>query len=105
MNARSRSALLLASVLAVSLAVVAGAGAHAKLSPPVSLAKTGQLYSLAVPTETEGAETTKVVLTVPTGFSIDSFVEAPGWDREVEASGSGEEAVIQKVTWTGGRVP
>ena len=68
-------------------------------------AKQLQLFSLAVPTEKENLTTTKVELTVPQGFGIDSFVPAPGWKREVQQTGSGEDAVIQKVTWTGGSVP
>jgi uncharacterized protein YcnI len=44
-------------------------------------------------------------LTVPTGFSIDSFVPSPGWKRVLQQTGSGDSAVIQKVTWTGGSVP
>jgi uncharacterized protein YcnI len=46
-----------------------------------------------------------VVLTVPRGFSIDSFVPSPGWKRVEQSTGSGEGTVIQKVTWTGGHVP
>ena len=49
--------------------------------------------------------TTKIELTPPSGFAIDSFVPAPGWKRTVQQTGSGEDAVIQKVTWTGGRRP
>ena len=49
--------------------------------------------------------TTKIVLTVPTGFGIDSFVPSPGWTRQLQQTGSGEDAVIQQVTWTGGSVP
>jgi uncharacterized protein YcnI len=49
--------------------------------------------------------TTKVVLTVPSGFSIDSFVPSPGWQRQEQSTGSGANAVIQKVTWTGGHTP
>ena len=30
---------------------------------------------------------------------------APGWKRSVQQTGSGEDTVIQKVTWTGGNVP
>src|SRR5262249_10944661 len=41
----------------------------------------------------------------PSGFSIDSFAPDPGWHREVQATGAGEDAVIQKVTWTGGSTP
>jgi hypothetical protein len=59
--------------------VAAGSAfAHAHLSPPVALAKMGQWFTLAVPTEKEDAITTKVVLTVPDGFSIGSVVEWSG---------------------------
>jgi uncharacterized protein YcnI len=88
-----------------ALVFAASAAAHAHVSPPVALAKEGQVFTLAVPTEEEDATTTKIELTPPSGFSIDSFVPAPGWKREVQSTGSGEETVIQKVTWTGGNVP
>ena len=58
-----------------------------------------------MPTEKEGAATTKIVLTVPSGFAIDSFVPAAGWKRQVKQSGSGDSAVVNTVTWTGGHVP
>jgi len=35
----------------------------------------------------------------------DSFAPARGWKRKVSSSGSGESAVVNKVTWTGGSVP
>jgi len=90
---------------AVALAAAASAYAHAELSPKVTLAKTLQLFTLAVPTEKESATTTKIEFTPPTGFGIDSFVASPGWKRTVQQTGSGEEAVIQKVTWEGGKTP
>ena len=89
----------------LAAAATPAAFAHARISPPVSLAKEGQMYTLAVPTEKEGATTTKVMLTVPSGFSIDSFVPSPGWKRLTESTGSGEDTVIQSVTWTGGSIP
>jgi uncharacterized protein YcnI len=92
-------------VAGVALVAANGASAHARVSPAVSLAKELQLYSLAVPTEKEGKMTTQIVLTVPRGFSIDSFVPSPGWKRAEQSTGSGDSAVIQKVTWTGGKVP
>jgi uncharacterized protein YcnI len=94
-----------AVAMLAALVIVSAASAHARISPAVSLSNELQLYSLAVPTEKEGATTTKIVLTVPSGFSIDSFVPSPGWHRVLQQTGSGEEAVIQKVTWTGGSVP
>ena len=101
----SRFAGAVAAAAAAALVTAAAASAHARLSPAVSLSGDLQLYSLAVPTEKEGVDTTGVVLTVPKGFSIDSFVPTPGWKRVEQSTGSGEDTVIQKVTWTGGHVP
>jgi uncharacterized protein YcnI len=88
-----------------ALAYAESASAHAHLSPPVALAKEGQVFTLAVPTEKEGATTTTIELTLPAGFAIDSFVPTADWKRTTQQIGSGEEAVITKVTWTGGSVP
>jgi uncharacterized protein YcnI len=98
---------VVAGALATAAALVfaATAGAHAEISPPVVIAKKSQAYTLLVPTEKEGAETTSVELTVPDGFAIDSFVPAAGWKRDVQSTGSGEETVVQKVIWSGGSVP
>jgi uncharacterized protein YcnI len=88
-----------------ALVLAGSAFAHAEMSPPVVLAKAGQMFTLAVPTEKESATTTRVELTPPSGFSIDSFAPSPGWTREVQSTGSGEETTIQGVTWSGGKVP
>lgn len=95
---------LILAVLA-ALAVPAVASAHAHVSPPVGLKGESQVYTLAVPTEKESLQTTQVELTPPAGFGIDSFVPSPGWKRTVQQTGSGEDAVITKVTWSGGSVP
>jgi len=102
MNGFTRAVLCAAGV---ALVAAASASAHARVSPPVTPAKSGQVFTLAVPTEKENAATTSIELTPPSGFDIDSFVPAPGWKRSVQQTGSGEEAVITKVTWTGGSVP
>jgi uncharacterized protein YcnI len=102
---RKRRAVVLAVAAAGALVAANGAFAHAVLSPPVAKSKTGQVFTLAVPTEQENAMTTTIELTPPAGFSIDSFAPAPGWKRDVQQTGEGEDAVIQKVTWRGGSVP
>jgi uncharacterized protein YcnI len=98
---------LVAGALAacVALVVTSTAWAHAEMSPAVVLSKHLQEFGLLVPTEKENATTTSVELTVPSGFAIDSFVPAPGWKRTVQSKGSGEEAIVQKVTWSGGKTP
>jgi uncharacterized protein YcnI len=89
--------LCVALTITGALAFAAQASAHARVSPAVSLSGKLQLYSLAVPTEKNGLFTTRIVLTLPNGFSIDSFAPPPaGWHQT--ASGS-------QVTWTGGHVP
>ena len=94
------------AVAVVALALPALAAGHARVSPAVSLSGQLQLYSLAVPTEKSGATTTKFVLTVPSGFGLDSFVPPPpGWTQQVAQTGSGDNAVVTRVTWTGGRTP
>lgn len=100
-----RAVLTAVATGVVSLVFTASAGAHARMSPAVALANELQLYSLAVPTEKANAFTTKVVLTLPSGFSIDSFAPDPGWKRAEQQTGSGDSAVITQVTWTGGHVP
>jgi uncharacterized protein YcnI len=108
-NAKPPTArLALAALLTACAALIAPAlaSAHARVSPAVSVSKELQLYSLAVPTEKSNLTTTKIVLTVPDGFGIDSFVPPPaGWHQQVQQTGSGDSAVVTKVTWTGGNTP
>lgn len=87
-----------------ALVFASSAWAHARVSPPVALAKSLQLFTLAVPTEKSGT-TTEIEFTPPSGFDIDSFVPSPGWKRTLQQTGSGNSAVITKVTWTGGNTP
>jgi uncharacterized protein YcnI len=94
------------ATVGAALLVPALAAAHARLSPPVSVKGKLQLYSLAVPTEKDGVTTTKIVMTVPSGFGIDSFAPPPPrWHQAVKQTGSGDNAVITQSTWTGGKVP
>ena len=94
-----------AGALAALAIAAPGALAHAVVSPPVAKAGELQVFTLSVPTEKEGATTRKIELDVPSGFAIDSYAPAAGWKRHVVATGSGEEAVVHKVVWTGGKIP
>ena len=96
---------LSAFVVFAALAITAAASAHAKVSPSVVQANDSEVFTLAVPTEKENATTTSIEFTPPKGFNIDSFFPSPGWKRSVQTTGSGEEAVVEKVMWTGGKTP
>ena len=106
MNAVRKLALATSVAAAGALVYAAVASAHAVVSPPVAKAKVLQVFTLSVPTEKESLTTTKIELTVPSSFAIDSFAPPPaGWTQRTQSTGSGEEAVVQRVTWTGGHTP
>lgn len=100
-----RGACAAGALALTALALTPSALGHAGLSPPVVLEGHGQLFSLTVPTEEEDLTTTQVELTVPERFSIFSFGATPGWKRTTVSKGSGHEARITSVKWTGGNVP
>ncbi len=102
---RARVAAVTGAALVAFLTVTSSAFAHAALSPPVAETGVLQQFTLAVPTEKAGATTTEIQLTVPSGVAIDSFEPEPGWKRTVSSSGSGEAAIVDTVTWSGGAVP
>src|ERR671937_1716451 len=103
---RMRRYLVVCALASGAALVVANAAwAHAEVTPAVVVSKHAQEFGLLVPTEKENLTTTSIELTVPSGFAIDSFVPAPGWKRTEQTKGSGEEAIVQKVTWSGGKVP
>ena len=105
-SAHRRVALAVAAACAIAAIVPAVASAHARVSPAVSLSGELQLYSLAIPTEKANLTTSKIVLTVPDGFGIDSFVPPPpGWTMMQQTKGTGDNAVVTQVTWTGGHTP
>jgi uncharacterized protein YcnI len=100
-----RKAVVMAAVATGALALAPAAFGHATMSPPIAKSKVLQQFTLSVPTEEANSTTTQIELTVPQGFAIDSFEPSPGWKRTSQTSGSGESAVFQKVTWSGGKVP
>jgi uncharacterized protein YcnI len=102
---RRRRVIVMLAALGGVLALAGTASAHAIMSPAVVQDKVLQQFTLSVPTEKEGATTNKIVLTVPNGFAVDSYEAEPGWKRTVSATGTGENAVVNTITWTGGKVP
>jgi len=102
----TRGVVVIAGAFALAGITPAAAFAHAEISPVVSVSGKLQLYSLAVPTEKSGLTTSQVVLTVPNGFGIDSFAPPPpGWRMQLQQTGTGNSAVVTKVTWSGGKTP
>lgn len=106
LKTRARRALAAACCAGLGALTFAGGGAaHAEIGPAIFQAGEGREFVLTVPTEEQNATTTQVELTPPSGFKIFSFGSTPGWKRDVQATGEGEDATVQKVTWSGGSIP
>jgi uncharacterized protein YcnI len=101
----TKRALALLAAVATALTVTAAASAHVHVSPPVALTGSSQAFTLSVPTEKAAATTTRVELTPGAGFSIGSIAPAPGWKIDIVKTGKSDEAVVDKVTWSGGSIP
>jgi uncharacterized protein YcnI len=101
----TKRALALLGAVVAALAVTSAASAHVHVSPPVGLAGSSQAFTLSVPTEKANATTTRIELTPGPGFSIGSIAPAPGWKIDIVKTGKSDEAVVSKVTWSGGSIP
>lgn len=107
---RRRLALVGASVLA-AVAVAAPAAAHVTVSSPDAAPEGFGKLVFRVPTESETASTTKLVVTLPadTPFLYLSAQPKPGWDvsvergtlpEPVEVDGTEVTEAVRTVTWT-----
>jgi uncharacterized protein YcnI len=97
------SALAITALTALVLTPVAFG--HARVSPPVVVKGSDQVFTLTVPTEKEGLTTKEVELRVPEGFLVFSLAPSPGWKQTAVTEGVGEEAHLTSVTWAGGATP
>ena len=92
---------LAAAIALGALAIVSSAAAHSSISPPVAKSKTLQQFTLEVQAEKEDAVTTRVEVTFPDGFEVETFAASPGWKRSEVTERTGEKAPVRRVVWTG----
>ena len=97
----SRRLVVMLVCSALALVLTSAAAAHSTISPPVAKAKTLQQFTLEVQAEKESARTTRVEVSFPDGFNVETFPATPGWKRSEVRQGSGEEAPVQRVIWSG----
>ena len=100
MKAVRKLVLALGVVAAAALVFAAVASAHARISPPVVQKDAPEEFTLSVPTEKEGATTTKIELTVPSDFAIDSVEPPP---RRVDAETSSRRAPARRPSFRASR--
>ena len=82
------------------------ASAHAHVSPPIVVKGESQVFTLAVPTEKENAHDDEGRAHAARRL-LDRLVHRRrrAGSARSQQTGSGEDAVITKVTWDGGKVP
>src|SRR5215217_6231539 len=96
-----RRLVVIAVCSAPALVLTSAAAAHSSISPPVAKAKTLQQFTLEVQAEKENARTTRVEVAFPDGFNVETFPATPGWKRSEFRQGSGDQAPVQSVIWSG----
>jgi uncharacterized protein YcnI len=90
-----------ASVL--SLMATGVASAHVVVRPGEAVTAGFQAFTMGVPNERD-TDTTELKLTMPAGLKYVSPTQKPGWQIDVEKDGTGEDAVVKSITWSGGSV-
>lgn len=94
--------------LAVTTAVVSLnvgiASAHVVVKPAEAGIASFQTFTTSVPNEKDVA-IIKIRLTVPDGLKSISPTVKPGWTINEVKDGSGDNAVVKEITWSGGSVP
>lgn len=86
--------LLLAATLAFGYAGMASA--HVRVEPSQVAQNAYQVFTIRIPSENEGVNTTQVKLDVPADVEVSRFEPYPGWSSEVEKDQDGK---IVAVTW------
>jgi periplasmic copper chaperone A len=104
---------ILATVVAVALALAPAAGAHVTLQPPEAPAGGFTRLDVRVPNERDNADTTKVEVQFPPGFLSVSTEPVPGWnselsvrklDKPVEQFGEQVTEEVGSITFSGGAI-
>lgn len=88
----------------VPMIVVGSAAAHVKVTPAEVTTSTFQTFCVCVPNEKDNP-TIMVKLLIPEGVEHVTPTTKAGWQVSTEQSGSGEDAVVTSITWSGGAIP
>lgn len=92
-----------ACVGVVALALSAVASAHVVVKPAEVVTAGFQTFTIGVPNE-KAIPTTEVKLAIPEGLQYVSPTVKSGWSINVEKEGSGEDATVKSITWSGGEI-
>ena len=86
-----------------TLAFSASASAHVVVKPAEVVTAGFQTFTIGVPNEKD-ISTTSVKLTIPAGLKYVQPTQKDGWQIDVEKDGTGEDATVRSITWSGNEV-
>ncbi len=87
----------------VTLAFGSTASAHVTVRPGEATTASYQTFTVSVPNE-KNIPTTRVGLRIPSEIKTITPTQKTGWRIAVEKEGTGEDAVVSSVTWSGGSI-
>ncbi|MCW1908339.1 MAG: YcnI family protein [Candidatus Saccharibacteria bacterium] len=95
----------LASGIIGLAAVFMGAtvSAHVVVKPGEVVTAGFQTFTIGVPNEKD-ISTTKVNLVIPEGLKYVQPTQKAGWKIDIEKTGTGEDATVTSITWSGNEV-
>lgn len=86
-----------------TLAFSASASAHVVVKPAEAVTAGFQTFTIGVPNEKD-TSTTSVKLVIPAGLKYVQSTQKAGWQIDVEKDGTGEDATVKSITWSGNEV-
>lgn len=81
----------------------ASASAHVVVKPAEVVTAGFQTFTIGVPNEKD-IPTTSVKLVIPAGLKYVQPTQKAGWQIDVEKDGTGEDATVKSITWSGNEV-
>lgn len=91
-------------LLFLILFLVGGVSAHVVVKPAQVGIGSFQTFTMGVPVEKD-IPTTGLRLVIPEGLNYVTPNVKQGWKIEVKKTGTGEDAKVIEITWTGGSIP
>lgn len=86
-----------------TLAFSGSVSAHVVVKPAEVVTVGFQTFSIGVPNEKD-ISTTSVKLVIPEGLKYVQPTQKAGWKIDIEKDGTGEEATVKSITWSGNEI-
>jgi len=92
------------AIVGFGLLLPVAASAHVSVTPATVGVGERETFSVSVPNEKE-IDVTGIKLDIPSGLEGVTPTVKPGWTISVDKTGTGEDAIVKSITWSGGVIP